>query len=265
MTNSDGSHLSYGNDTDPIVSWDNGDVKNPCMNRNTTFRNRQDMVTICGDVNSSKVTTWLPRNRNDEVSVTDDFDTTDSVLLEDDRNKHGRDSSSQPTVDIGAIVIRPCQHMPHNKMTSPPEPDRPSCNCSDTEQKTRYSMGGNDGLAFAVTYLAFASSLIDPLVCILVSRDFWSAFKTLVGIRRRQLVREAIEAFSHAAGSGYGEGHHVGHGLNWLTGQGRDRFLSSDSGMNSLDARDWNIFREKWDELSSTAEMTETLAERHKE
>ena len=32
---------------------------------------------------------------------------------------------------------------------------------------------------FAVVFLAFASGLVDPIVCVVVNRDFWRSFKCL--------------------------------------------------------------------------------------
>ena len=55
---------------------------------------------------------------------------------------------------------------------------------------------------FAVVFLAFASGLVDPIVCVVVNRDFWRSFKALVGLRRRQLLREAARAFAEAAACG---------------------------------------------------------------
>lgn len=89
---------------------------------------------------------------------------------------------------------------------------------------------------FIVTFLAFSSCLVDPVVCILVNRDFWTAFKTVVGWRRRELVKQAVDAFAADSTSAS------------LAGQ-RDRFFSSYSSMNSADALEWTIFREKWNTL----------------
>lgn len=89
---------------------------------------------------------------------------------------------------------------------------------------------------FVVTFLAFSSCLVDPVVCILVNRDFWSAFKTVIGWRRRELIKQAVDAFAVDSTSAS------------LAGQ-RDRFFSSHSSMNSADAQEWMIFREKWNTL----------------
>lgn len=89
---------------------------------------------------------------------------------------------------------------------------------------------------FVVTFLAFSSCLVDPVVCILVNRDFWSAFKTVIGLRRRELIKQAVDAFAVDSTSAS------------LAGQ-RDRFFSSYSSMNSADAQEWTIFREKWNTL----------------
>lgn len=66
------------------------------------------------------------------------------------------------------------------------------------------SIGRNPSYAvnFAVVFLAFASGLVDPVVCVVVNRDFCSSFKAFVGLRRRQLLREAAKAFAEAAVSG---------------------------------------------------------------
>jgi len=92
--------------------------------------------------------------------------------------------------------------------------------------------------------LAFASGLVDPIVCVVVNRDFWSSFRALVGLRRRQLLREAAKAFAEAAASG--ESAAAG-GF-----AARKRFMSNGSGSSS-DTQEWIVFRDRWNELQRAA------------
>jgi len=93
---------------------------------------------------------------------------------------------------------------------------------------------------FAVVFLAFASGLVDPIVCVVVNRDFWSSFKVLVGLRRRQLLREAAKAFAEAAASGE------------PVCAPRQRFMSNGSGSSS-ETQEWIVFRDRWNELRRVA------------
>jgi len=93
---------------------------------------------------------------------------------------------------------------------------------------------------FAVMFLAFASGLVDPVVCVVVNRDFWRSFKALVGLRRRQLLRQAARAFAEAAASGES---------GWTA---RQRFMSNGSGSSS-DTQEWIVFRDRWNELLRAA------------
>ena len=93
---------------------------------------------------------------------------------------------------------------------------------------------------FTVIFLAFASGLVDPVVCVVVNRDFWSSFKGLVGLRRRQLLREAAKAFAEAAASGEPA---------WTA---RQRFMSNGSGSSS-ETQEWIVFRDRWNELQRAA------------
>ena len=113
---------------------------------------------------------------------------------------------------------------------------------------------------FAVVFLAFASGLVDPIVCVVVNRDFWSSFKALVGLRRRQLLREAAKAFAEAAASGE---------TVWTA---RQRYMSNGSGSSS-DTQEWIVFRDRWNELQRAAynnrvplssDVDERKAEPHK-
>jgi len=88
--------------------------------------------------------------------------------------------------------------------------------------------------------LVFASGLVDPVVCVVVNRDFWSSFKALVGLRRRQLLREAAKAFAEAAVSGE---------TVWTA---RQRYMSNASGSSS-DTQEWIVFRDRWNELQRAA------------
>ena len=74
----------------------------------------------------------------------------------------------------------------------------------------------------------------------MVNRDFWRSFKALVGLRRRQLLREAARAFAEAAASGE----------SGLTA--RQRFMSTGSGSSS-DTQEWIVFRDRWNELLRAA------------
>ena len=84
------------------------------------------------------------------------------------------------------------------------------------------------------------SGLVDPVVCVVVNRDFWSSFKALVGLRRRQLLREAAKAFAEAAASGE---------TVWTA---RQRYMSTGSGSSS-DTQEWIVFRDRWNELQRAA------------
>ena len=94
---------------------------------------------------------------------------------------------------------------------------------------------------FVVSYLAFTSSLVNPLVCFVINREFWTGFKVLVGMRRRELIKQAVAAFEAAGSSSIS-----------LASQ-RERFMSSDSSMCSADGEDWKIFLEKWKALQTAA------------
>jgi len=98
----------------------------------------------------------------------------------------------------------------------------------------------NYAVNFAVIFLAFASGLVDPAVCVVVNRDFWHSFKGLVRLRRRQLLREAAKAFAEAAASGE---------PTWTA---RQRFMSTGSGSSS-DTQEWIVFRDRWNELQRAA------------
>jgi len=75
---------------------------------------------------------------------------------------------------------------------------------------------------------------------VVVNRDFWSSFKALVGLRRRQLLREAAKAFAEAAASGE---------PGWTA---RQRFMSNASGSSS-ETQEWIVFRDRWNELQRAA------------
>jgi hypothetical protein len=99
---------------------------------------------------------------------------------------------------------------------------------------------------FAVNFMAFASGLVDPTVCLLVNRDFWASFRILVGLRRRELLRSAALAFAEAIASN--------EPADWGVDGCRRRFMSIESGGSSVDSSDWAVFRERWNELQAAAE-----------
>jgi hypothetical protein len=99
---------------------------------------------------------------------------------------------------------------------------------------------------FAVNFMAFASGLVDPTVCLLVNRDFWASFRILVGLRRRELLRSAALAFAEAIASN--------EPADWGVDGCRRRFMSIESGSSSVDSSDWAVFRERWNELQAAAE-----------
>lgn len=93
---------------------------------------------------------------------------------------------------------------------------------------------------FVVTFLAFSSCFVDPLICIFVNRDFWAGFKAVLGLRRRALVRTAATVFADSAS------------VASVSGGGQRGEKCASPSMSSADALQWNSFREKWKDLRQT-------------
>lgn len=94
---------------------------------------------------------------------------------------------------------------------------------------------------FVVTFLAFSSCFVDPLICIFVNRDFWTGFKAVLGLRRRARVRTAATVFAGSASAASVAG-----------GGGGQRDKRVSPPMGSSDALQWNSFRKKWNDLRRT-------------
>jgi hypothetical protein len=91
------------------------------------------------------------------------------------------------------------------------------------------SQPAQSAINFFATFMTFASGLVDPVVCLLVNRDFNASFRRIVGLRRRELLRMAAEAFTEAsAGTDPEQWGQEGPG-----GGPRDRFSSIGSDTSS--------------------------------
>ncbi len=53
-------------------------------------------------------------------------------------------------------------------------------------------------LEFVVTYLAFSSSIANPSICIFVNKDFKKGLRKILGVRKKEMLMEAVAAFTTA-------------------------------------------------------------------